>query len=660
MEENVRLSPVTLFLFTIVTIFYGQIWFQGGFTVEHNQQVFTNYPTTSSFEFNRPAELAPEPTTISSEHTSKPYLLKYIHTDLNTLKFVHDDRKILTRNNLPISSKLQAAQCICSDFECTEQPIIKQLFEKQPDFKSHPNFVDFKRSLLNYKLRTSPKLTKFVYNKHNQVVSIKAMNHYNQPKTHGGDHWIARILKKRLPKMLFSTYILPKKMLDFGNGSYTVFFPKIDDDYLKNGAYSIEVYLEKSAEMIELNRRVMMIYDPVGRGISALINRKLVNLTPQNNFQDHYRTCSTFKLTNSSYYCDFSGSIVRTWYCYGQNLDCLNENQRMRNTVSEYTIPEVAEQMCGAVKIGKDFQKRAFVVKYEKSSLPIDKKFRHWIGASFYENAQPEPVVKNSQIGNEKQMKEFALKIDQKIVVVIGDSVGKAELPFIKDIWVAQMGKMSGEKPACETEVFFWGRTSKNEKCETRLDFKKDTFGQVMTVCRTSEKYPNFTKFVFIPHGKPIHHGGCIEKMPWMVNTIDKLEKYENPNNVILLLTPAAHFSIFNPAVYMSRLIELRLKLYELKLKYSGVKIVFKTLNYVPNNFENQGALVSAYNAKRMDRIAQSVFNDSRFVEIVPLYDMSEVIFEAFGHQEMGFHPGQRGSAYWIQHGIMKHVLNKF
>ena len=175
-----RLSPVTLFLFTIVTIFYGQIWFQGGFTVEHNQQVFTNYPTPSSFEFNRPAELAPEPTTISSEHTSKPHLLKYIHTDLNTLKFVHDDRKILTRNNLPISSKLQAAQCICSDFECTEQPIIKQLFEKQPDFKPHPNFADFKRSLLTLLTRGvyfRPEHNFFTKNIIHQIATKQAVFH---------------------------------------------------------------------------------------------------------------------------------------------------------------------------------------------------------------------------------------------------------------------------------------------------------------------------------------------------------------------------------------------------------------------------------------------------------------------------------------------------
>ena len=47
-----------------------------------------------------------------------------------------------------------------------------------------------------------------------------------------------------------------------------------------------------------------------------------------------------------------------------------------------------------------------------------------------------------------------------------------------------------------------------------------------------------------------------------------------------------------NPAVYMNRLIELRLKLYELKVKYPKVQIIFKTTNYFPNDFGNQEAVI--------------------------------------------------------------------
>ena len=156
-----------------------------------------------------------------------------------------------------------------------------------------------------------------------------------------------------------------------------------------------------------------------------------------------------------------------------------------------------------------------------------------------------------------------------------------------------------GAQPNCTFTTVFWEEDGDEKSC---IEIPK-RFGRKSWVCE-NEKI--LTQFIFFPHGKPIHHGGCSKKYPWMMDTLDRVEKHcGDLNNVILELAPAAHFSIFNPAVYMNRLIEVRLKLYRLKLKYPEFKIIFKTMNYVPNNFDDQRSVVSAYNSKRMDRIDQ-------------------------------------------------------
>ena len=182
-------------------------------------------------------------------------------------------------------------------------------------------------------------------------------------------------------------------------------------------------------------------------------------------------------------------------------------------------------------------------------------------------------------------------------------------------------------------------------------------WGQSTSDCRANLKSVLHscgpTKFAFIPHGKPLHHGGCMQ-MPWMVETIDRLKTHVDLNKTVILLTPGAHFSVFNPAVYLNRLIELRVKLYRLKLDFPGVKILFRTTNFFPNDFSDNSAVLSGYNAKRLDKIAQKVFNDKRFVTMVPVYDMSEVVFDAFGDSELSFHPNT-----WLQTGIVFHILEK-
>ena len=167
------------------------------------------------------------------------------------------------------------------------------------------------------------------------------------------------------------------------------------------------------------------------------------------------------------------------------------------------------------------------------------------------------------------------------------------------------------------------------------------------------------TQFVFLPEGKPLHHGGCPPRMRWMIESIDRIEEHVlDKSKLTIILTPGAHYSALNPVFYYNRLVDLRLRLYEFKIKNPAANIIFRTPNYYPGNFEGQKAVISAFNAKRMDKIGRRVFNDSRLVRLVPTYKMSEVVFDSFGKDGRALHPGEGdGAQQWVLHGISQYTL---
>ena len=105
-------------------------------------------------------------------------------------------------------------------------------------------------------------------------------------------------------------------------------------------------------------------------------------------------------------------------------------------------------------------------------------------------------------------------------------------------------------------------------------------------------------------------------------------------------------------------MLELKTTIYEFKKKHPQVTIIFKTTNYFPGDFTQQKATVSAYNAKRLDKIASTVFDDDEKVRMVNLYDRTELIYDQFARSMKGIHPGSDGSTKWVLNEVLQAIFD--
>lgn len=147
-----------------------------------------------------------------------------------------------------------------------------------------------------------------------------------------------------------------------------------------------------------------------------------------------------------------------------------------------------------------------------------------------------------------------------------------------------------------------------------------------------------------------------------MIDSVARIEKHADLNDrTVIILGPGAHFSAANPVYLFNRLLELKPVLIQFKKAHPEVKIIFKTPNYFPGDFYEQKAVISAFNAKRIEDIILKVFSDdSGLFEIVSLYDKTEVIFDQFERSAKGIHTGSDGGAQWVLNEIVDWLVAKF
>ena len=113
------------------------------------------------------------------------------------------------------------------------------------------------------------------------------------------DVWTQKSIHKKsaLKKSMYQIIIPPVESADFENGTYFFKFPQIKE-YLNEYRFMVEVVLERSSEIMELNRRLMSSYNSVKNELTST----------HGNFK---AKCDMFPLKNS---CDFSASFGRSWY----------------------------------------------------------------------------------------------------------------------------------------------------------------------------------------------------------------------------------------------------------------------------------------------------------------------------------------------------------
>ena len=166
--------------------------------------------------------------------------------------------------------------CICGEFDCTEQSHISRLFPE-----ARPTFEQYKSGLADPGVRTSAKNS--VYEFKRNILTVQAVTENGENRQSGGDFWITRlkgVLKEnevsRLKEVTgasrhqlitdskYQLFISPIDKTYHGNGVYTFEFPNVIT-YSKHFDINLEVVLERSSEIHEVNRRAMASYHMVGR-----------------------------------------------------------------------------------------------------------------------------------------------------------------------------------------------------------------------------------------------------------------------------------------------------------------------------------------------------------------------------------------------------------
>lgn len=368
--------------------------------------------------------------------------------------------------------------------------------------------------------------------------------------------------------------------------------------------------------------------------------------------------------------CNFSESVARTWYCYHEGAQCAELEKTLQFTTALnkdfYGISDIlktcSKDAIAFNNLETNFQQPAFWISYNPIANEGEtSEYSHWIFGKYATKTQnfesilksqlqetvTLTVIKNFHPTLKSQIDQFWQKLKNRQIIVIGDSLGRQVIDFMQQV-AAQKGKCNGW-----LNVIFWGVT-RTKGCDI-----SDGFNPKIALCTDLENTSK-TQFVFIPHGKPLQHGGCSpQRMPWMTDTFKRIDEFADLKSLptTIILTPGAHFSAANPSYFYNRLLELKEDVYKFKQKYPNVNIIFKTTNYFPGDYSQQIGTISAYNSKRMDRISRAVFNDHTKVKMLDLYDRTELIYEMFAKTTHGIHPGSAGGAPWVLNEIMDMIF---
>ena len=289
--------------------------------------------------------------------------------------------------------------CICGDFDCEEQSHISKLFPEP-----RPSLKEYRSGLTDSGLRTSAKNSVYRFDKN--ILNIQAVDVNGNSRKTGGDFWIARlkgVLRERSTQLSIETlrsqthtsseiFIAPHSKTDHGTGSYIFEFPNVRN-YSKNFKITLEVFLERSFILHEVNRRAMASYHLVGR----LMNVMVPTRPTTNRYRHEHKLaqCSMFPLKKA---CNFSESLARTWYCYHNDAVCTGLEKSLkfmvtRTTSDSYGVSSILKSCSNNTFTKKgsetDFQKVGYKTEYNPVlNEPDSADFPHWILGKYTQKAR--------------------------------------------------------------------------------------------------------------------------------------------------------------------------------------------------------------------------------------------------------------------------------
>jgi hypothetical protein len=257
---------------------------------------------------------------------------------------------------------------------------------------------------------------------------------------------------------------------------------------------------------------------------------------------------------------------------------------------------------------------------------------------------------------------EILRKVEGKTFVTLSASVTRQIMDFVSNTY--------SEKPGvnCTIQNYtFWNQTM-NEGCERDLALRQNP-GNLQPRLTTCVNTINnkITKFYFFPHGRPLFHGGCSQRSPWMFDTLKKLRENEDlSKNITLILGPGPHFTLSNPMYFYNRLAELKPEIYKLKRDFPGTNIIFKTPNYLRGNLVLQTAVLSAYSGFRLREIILNLFPDREVVRLADVWEQTESAWnfmascDVAGCNTGSIHPGTGTSSKFLFNEVTKATVDEF
>ena len=263
----------------------------------------------------------------------------------------------------------------------------------------------------------------------------------------------------------------------------------------------------------------------------------------------------------------------------------------------------------------------------------------YWEGADFKDPKVPEMTTKASR----------QLVLKNKIFVSVGDSIN---WHLIRDL-----KKDAGR--CIESSWNFLGLKSDDKLCGNVREYAPTKW-----FCKDIN-----TTFYHIWHGNPLHNPwnghskfSCPLIQHYSGEILDRMVEHGwFGEEYVVFADVGVHLAIFNPIVVYRRLVDFRKSAENWvkvgsELKFKPGKVIYKGMLYNRGDLKNVYSTVSSTIMKRIQELAEFVFEKSCCVKVFDFWGLSESVFD---HQKVGeIHPGLgAGSSSWIADNVRKRFL---
>ncbi|XP_066303214.1 NXPE family member 3-like isoform X2 [Branchiostoma lanceolatum] len=425
-------------------------------------------------------------------------------------------------------------------------------------------------------------------------VAIQARDYRGRPKLYGGDSFRTKV---HSPEKKAST---SGRVLDHGNGSYTVEFP-----LWWSGKVQISIILEHSSEAIAVLRRLREV--PVKRVFYAQYEDYEYGIQEDSECFSHPYPANVAKDSWCNFSDDYSGV---SWWCRKPtSLPCDTfvyfgcDNTKTNNLVESLLAPEeyelffwpnynfALEGLTSYVNVAKNYGPHPRQ-KLLSQLPPCGGTLSHAAPSPISQGYYMHDVWYSSECRAKPNvyLSNFTRCLSNKMLYMYGDSTSRQYFTTLKSIFGSNM-----------YEQF----SPSDERLGPRVAVDK------------SHNFHMYWRF----HSFPIHgsHGVLVRDVKSIVRSLDDLKC--GPGCVVLI-SAVSHFTQETIETYISRLKAIRAAIRRLHERHPGSKVILKNVN--TREHKNLSMLLQTSNwyAHELNNILREVFSGEE-VTYLDVWDMT-------------------------------------